>query len=349
MMSRVFRDQLQSTDDLTLKYKDEDGDLITLFDSADLAAAIAYSRVLKLTLFVNGKMVRGSKNVGAGVDCNVIKELRNIRDRVNVILDVLGDESLKNEGNNLEETASSKQDTNKVNGHDFYDGKSIQDLKLESKEFDPLQRPGREAPTPSAIPDDQQSVSSAASASASKTEVSAPSTNAMTPAPPVVQSTATPTPVASSIASPHQSYPGYPGYPSATMPGQQAIPYPNFPGYPQQVPQQHQHQQHQVQQQPPQQLQPQQQQQHAVQPGQHPGAPQMSAFVGFPQQPSAGAVRPASTVSQSSTPAATPTTAPQPHYTPAQRMPMPANPYGMGPRGPNLGYNRYPAPGQGYQ
>ena len=60
MMQRVFRDQLQITDDLTLKYKDEDGDLITLFDSADLAAAIAYSRVLKLTLFVNGKMVRSA-------------------------------------------------------------------------------------------------------------------------------------------------------------------------------------------------------------------------------------------------------------------------------------------------
>ena len=57
MMQRVFRDQLSPADDLTLKYKDEDGDLITLFDSADLAAAIAYSRVLKLTLFINGKIV----------------------------------------------------------------------------------------------------------------------------------------------------------------------------------------------------------------------------------------------------------------------------------------------------
>ena len=34
---------------MTLKYKDEDGDLITLFDSSDLATAIQYSRVLKLT------------------------------------------------------------------------------------------------------------------------------------------------------------------------------------------------------------------------------------------------------------------------------------------------------------
>ena len=46
MMQRVFRDQLDANADVTLKYKDEDGDLITLFDSADLAVAISYSRVL---------------------------------------------------------------------------------------------------------------------------------------------------------------------------------------------------------------------------------------------------------------------------------------------------------------
>jgi hypothetical protein len=28
MMQRVFRDQLSSSDDVTLKYKDEDGDLV---------------------------------------------------------------------------------------------------------------------------------------------------------------------------------------------------------------------------------------------------------------------------------------------------------------------------------
>ena len=44
MMQRVFRDALSTSDDVSLKYKDEDGDLITLFDSADLAAAIEYSR-----------------------------------------------------------------------------------------------------------------------------------------------------------------------------------------------------------------------------------------------------------------------------------------------------------------
>ena len=59
MMQRVYRGELAPEDDVTLKYKDEDGDLITIFDSSDLACAISYSKILKLTLFVNGKMPSG--------------------------------------------------------------------------------------------------------------------------------------------------------------------------------------------------------------------------------------------------------------------------------------------------
>ncbi|KAF4087330.1 hypothetical protein AMELA_G00094000 [Ameiurus melas] len=51
MMQRVFRGQLQSSDEVAIKYKDEDDDLITIFDSSDLSFAIQCSRILKLTLF----------------------------------------------------------------------------------------------------------------------------------------------------------------------------------------------------------------------------------------------------------------------------------------------------------
>ncbi|KAG7254800.1 LOW QUALITY PROTEIN: hypothetical protein CRUP_031347 [Coryphaenoides rupestris] len=51
MMQRVFRGKLQSSDEVTIKYKDEDDDLITIFDSSDLSFAIQCSRILKLTLF----------------------------------------------------------------------------------------------------------------------------------------------------------------------------------------------------------------------------------------------------------------------------------------------------------
>ncbi|KAG7254795.1 hypothetical protein CRUP_031342, partial [Coryphaenoides rupestris] len=54
MMQRVFRGKLQSSDEVTIKYKDEDDDLITIFDSSDLSFAIQCSRILKLTLFAAG-------------------------------------------------------------------------------------------------------------------------------------------------------------------------------------------------------------------------------------------------------------------------------------------------------
>jgi hypothetical protein len=67
-------------------------DQITLFDSADLAGAIAYSRLLKLTLFVNGQMVKGRNVANVDISPNVKQELREIRDRINHLLDVIEDQ-----------------------------------------------------------------------------------------------------------------------------------------------------------------------------------------------------------------------------------------------------------------
>lgn len=85
MMQRVFRGQLKNSDDVTIKYKDEDGDLITIFDSSDLSFAKSVSRILRITLFVNGhprpmehSMVREFR-----------KELAHIRDRINFLFDRL--------------------------------------------------------------------------------------------------------------------------------------------------------------------------------------------------------------------------------------------------------------------
>ncbi|XP_022185023.2 protein TFG, partial [Nilaparvata lugens] len=87
MMQRVFRGKLSSTDDITIKYKDEDGDLITIFDSSDLAFAIQYSRILKLTLFVgncdNQARLYQPRQIG-----QIRTELRRIRDQVQYLLDI---------------------------------------------------------------------------------------------------------------------------------------------------------------------------------------------------------------------------------------------------------------------
>jgi hypothetical protein len=56
-----------------------------------LAAAIAYSRLLKLTLFVNGQMVKGAHNASP-VSADVKQELRDMRDRLNRLLDLVEDQ-----------------------------------------------------------------------------------------------------------------------------------------------------------------------------------------------------------------------------------------------------------------
>lgn len=84
MMQRVFKGVLKTDEELVLKYKDEDGDLVSLTDTNDLSYAIQYSRVLRLTI-----LTQEGANVGQGVNKEVIKELRLIRDRVNHLLDTI--------------------------------------------------------------------------------------------------------------------------------------------------------------------------------------------------------------------------------------------------------------------
>lgn len=85
MMQRVFRGQLTSTDEVVIKYRDEDSDLVTIFDSSDLAFAIHCSKILKLSLFVNGK----PKPMETEDVVQIRKELQNIRKQVDHILDRL--------------------------------------------------------------------------------------------------------------------------------------------------------------------------------------------------------------------------------------------------------------------
>lgn len=83
MMQRVFRGVLETNEELVLKYKDEDGDLVSLTDTNDLSHAINYSRVLRLTIL---KQSAGNET-NSLVDAEVVKELRSIRDKVNHLLD----------------------------------------------------------------------------------------------------------------------------------------------------------------------------------------------------------------------------------------------------------------------
>lgn len=108
MMQRVFRNTLKSTDEITIKYADDDGDLITIFDDSDITLAIQLSRVLKLTL-----ICQGSKgDVTFPKLKNIRTELVDIRNRVNKILDSLGEDiSDIEEDPIVEETEESQPDS----------------------------------------------------------------------------------------------------------------------------------------------------------------------------------------------------------------------------------------------
>ncbi|XP_077976924.1 uncharacterized protein LOC144432557 isoform X2 [Glandiceps talaboti] len=85
MMQRVFRGRLNSNDEVAIKYKDEDGDLITICDNSDLSFAIQCSRILKLTLFVNGQ----PRPLESDQVKYLRKEVTDLRNRLNQLLDDL--------------------------------------------------------------------------------------------------------------------------------------------------------------------------------------------------------------------------------------------------------------------
>lgn len=83
MMQRVFRGSLDPSEELLLKYKDEDGDLVTITDDSDLSFAVQYCRVLRLTI-----SRPAGQQEGASLSPAVTEELRAIRDRVVHLLDL---------------------------------------------------------------------------------------------------------------------------------------------------------------------------------------------------------------------------------------------------------------------
>jgi len=127
MMQRVFRGVLDPEEELLLKYKDEDGDLVTIMDNSDLSFAIQFCRVLRLTIILG---VEGTKKTVA-VGSAVTKELREIRDRVNKLIDMVSD--------------SSKGPSDDVGGESSEGGVAEEVVgqvgqinQVENREFDPL-------------------------------------------------------------------------------------------------------------------------------------------------------------------------------------------------------------------
>ncbi|XP_037234228.1 protein TFG isoform X2 [Falco rusticolus] len=347
MMQRVFRGKLLSNDEVTIKYKDEDGDLITIFDSSDLSFAIQCSRILKLTLFVNGQP--------RPLESNQVKYLRRelieLRNKVNRLLDCLEPPSEPGLSTNLPENGAVDGREEKPAAADSNVKPSTQVIAASMSAFDPLKN------------QDEISKNVMSAFGLTDDQVSGP------PSAPAEERSGTPDSIASSSSAAHPSgvqaqQAPYPGTQPQTgqVEGQMYQQY-QQPGYPAQQPQ----------------AQPQPQQQYGVQyPGysqqqtpsqpaqqfpaysQPAGAP-ATAFPGQPQY-AGGSYPPQPYTTQASQPApysgppasqaAPGTYQPRPGFTPPPGSTMTPPPSGPNPYArsrPPFGPQGYAQPGPGYR
>ncbi|XP_051636972.1 protein TFG isoform X4 [Manacus candei] len=231
MMQRVFRGKLLSNDEVTIKYKDEDGDLITIFDSSDLSFAIQCSRILKLTLFVNGQP--------RPLESNQVKYLRRelieLRNKVNRLLDCLEPPAEPGLSTSLPESDAVDGREEKAAAADANVKPSTQVIAASMSAFDPLKN------------QDEISKNVMSAFGLTDDQVSGP------PSAPAEERSGTPDSIASSSSAAHPpgvqaQQPPYPGtQPQAGQVEGQMYQQYQQPGYPAQQPQAQPQQQYGVQ------------------------------------------------------------------------------------------------------
>ncbi|MEE6470132.1 hypothetical protein FKM82_008862 [Ascaphus truei] len=212
MMQRVFRGKLLTNDEVTIKYKDEDGDLITIFDSSDLSFAIQCSRILKLTLFVNGQ----PRPLESSQVKYLRRELIELRNKVNRLLDCLEPPAEPGIPTSLPENETVDDREEKHTAPDSSVKQSTQVMAASMSAFDPLKNP------------DEINKNVMSAFGLTEDQVTGP------PSAPVEERSSTPDSIASSSsAHPPGGQPQQPQYPGAQQQaGQIYQQYPQQPGYP---------------------------------------------------------------------------------------------------------------------
>ncbi|XP_073470980.1 protein TFG isoform X2 [Aquarana catesbeiana] len=210
MMQRVFRGKLSTNDEVTIKYKDEDGDLITIFDSSDLSFAIQCSRILKLTLFVNGQ----PRPLESSQVKHLRRELIELRNKVNRLLDCLEPPVEPGIPTGLPNAETVDGREEKPAAPDSSVKPSTQVMAASMSAFDPLKNP------------DEINKNVMSAFGLTEDQVTGP------PSAPVEERSSTPDSIASSSsAHPPGVQPQQP-YPGSQQPGQIYQQYPQQPGYP---------------------------------------------------------------------------------------------------------------------
>ncbi|XP_056412218.1 protein TFG isoform X2 [Hyla sarda] len=238
MMQRVFRGKLLTNDEVTIKYKDEDGDLITIFDSSDLSFAIQCSRILKLTLFVNGQ----PRPLESSQVKYLRRELIELRNKVNRLLDCLEPPAEHGMPSSIQDAETVEGREEKPAAPDSSVKPSNQVMAASMSAFDPLKNPeeiNKNVMSAFGLTEDQVTgPPSAPVEERSSTPDSIASSSSAHP--PGVQQPQQQYPGAQQTGQIYQQYPQQPGYPAAQGQPQAQPQQPygmQYPGYNQQTPQ----------------------------------------------------------------------------------------------------------------
>lgn len=82
MLQRIFSDKIKQNDEFSIKYTDEENDLVTIQDDADVSLAVQTSKVLKLTIFMKEDNCEGTELKPS----EIVTELKNIRESIDRFL-----------------------------------------------------------------------------------------------------------------------------------------------------------------------------------------------------------------------------------------------------------------------
>lgn len=165
MLERVFAGKISNSDEITLKYLDDEGDKITLLNDSDLTVALQFHKVLRLFVFVNGQEQTASSSTqesseksGNLIDAKVFRtELQQIRNAVQNILDRL---QLPAETNQEKEASSSAATSATSTAVNAAPSTTVPSSAI--REFDPVKNLSQYQPTQqrSSTPDSIRSKSS---------------------------------------------------------------------------------------------------------------------------------------------------------------------------------------------
>jgi hypothetical protein len=89
-MERIFTGKISNSDELTIKYLDNDGDKITLLNDSDLTVALHFHKLLRLFVIVNGNEQINVNSTDKNLDTKTFhNELQELKNSVQTILDRL--------------------------------------------------------------------------------------------------------------------------------------------------------------------------------------------------------------------------------------------------------------------